>query len=396
VFYSLKNKDLKMSEYHGDINENKPCCLQYNLRQHSPMIHFQFEQQGATLRASEFKPKLDRFIALEMENLLPNLFEQYQELITSKFKLIENGTRRGCNEYKITIQTNKNFPATKDIPDSKLFFANNAEKDKRKKVKQISFSRPLAVQVKAFSNELLGLIDSVLPYFLAIHNFGARSSKGFGCYQLNKSNRMKMNKTVYGKIFQEINLPIYELTTAGLSNDDDAFKTISEFYTKLKPGLNYNKYEKSYLYCYMEQKGIIWEKRQIKEQFPEVVHGRKSTPSALKDDSTLKYIRAVLGLAEINEYRTPGGEKKVKISSLNGSDRVRSSITFKILNIDNKYRIFLVPNYDYKNICNQDFRFTLNNRSFSLPTPSIDEFDIIDFLNYVSENKEKSLKLLGA
>ena len=36
--------------------------LDIKLKQHTPLIHFQHDQEGATLRASEVKPKLDRFI----------------------------------------------------------------------------------------------------------------------------------------------------------------------------------------------------------------------------------------------------------------------------------------------------------------------------------------------
>ena len=36
--------------------------LKFTLKQHTPLIHFQHDQAGATLRASEVKPKLDRFI----------------------------------------------------------------------------------------------------------------------------------------------------------------------------------------------------------------------------------------------------------------------------------------------------------------------------------------------
>lgn len=36
--------------------------LEVKLKQHTPLIHFQWEQEGATLRASEVKPKLDRFV----------------------------------------------------------------------------------------------------------------------------------------------------------------------------------------------------------------------------------------------------------------------------------------------------------------------------------------------
>jgi hypothetical protein len=36
--------------------------LKFTLKQHTPLIHFQHDQAGATLRATEVKPKLDQFI----------------------------------------------------------------------------------------------------------------------------------------------------------------------------------------------------------------------------------------------------------------------------------------------------------------------------------------------
>ena len=42
--------------------------LEIKLKQHTPMIHFQHDQEGATLRASEVKPKLDRFILTRLGN----------------------------------------------------------------------------------------------------------------------------------------------------------------------------------------------------------------------------------------------------------------------------------------------------------------------------------------
>ena len=36
--------------------------LTIKLKQHTPLIHFQHDQDGATLRASEVKPKLDKYI----------------------------------------------------------------------------------------------------------------------------------------------------------------------------------------------------------------------------------------------------------------------------------------------------------------------------------------------
>ena len=42
--------------------------LKVTLKQHTPLIHFQHDQDGATLRASEVKPKLDRFILTKLGN----------------------------------------------------------------------------------------------------------------------------------------------------------------------------------------------------------------------------------------------------------------------------------------------------------------------------------------
>ena len=40
--------------------------LEFELEQHTPIIHFQARDAGATLRASEVKPKLDKFILTQI------------------------------------------------------------------------------------------------------------------------------------------------------------------------------------------------------------------------------------------------------------------------------------------------------------------------------------------
>ena len=40
--------------------------IRRELEQQTPIIHFQHDQKGATLRATEVKPKLDRFILSKM------------------------------------------------------------------------------------------------------------------------------------------------------------------------------------------------------------------------------------------------------------------------------------------------------------------------------------------
>ena len=57
--------------------------LTIKLNQHTPLIHFQHDQIGATLRASEVKPKLDKYIISrlgdEHYDTLPD--EEYEALI---------------------------------------------------------------------------------------------------------------------------------------------------------------------------------------------------------------------------------------------------------------------------------------------------------------------------
>jgi hypothetical protein len=42
--------------------------LEFTLKQHTPLIHFQHDQEGATLRATEVKPKLDKFVIEKLTN----------------------------------------------------------------------------------------------------------------------------------------------------------------------------------------------------------------------------------------------------------------------------------------------------------------------------------------
>ena len=55
-----------MEDTYGKLEFNG-CKLKVQLEAQSPIIHFQHDQAGATLRASEVKPKLDRFLLNKME-----------------------------------------------------------------------------------------------------------------------------------------------------------------------------------------------------------------------------------------------------------------------------------------------------------------------------------------
>ncbi|HIC77953.1 MAG TPA: hypothetical protein EYP02_02105, partial [Sulfurovum sp.] len=81
--------------------------LEFSLKQHTPLIHFQSEQFGATLRATELKPKLDRFL-LEHVKGIP-------------FKENTNGHRSLDYKVKVEVDKSKSTPIDKRDP---LFFGN--------------------------------------------------------------------------------------------------------------------------------------------------------------------------------------------------------------------------------------------------------------------------------
>ena len=52
--------------------------LEFKLKQHTPLIHFQHDQSGATLRATELKPKLDKFVLMKIgKDLYEKFFKNY-------------------------------------------------------------------------------------------------------------------------------------------------------------------------------------------------------------------------------------------------------------------------------------------------------------------------------
>lgn len=62
--------------------------LEFTLKQHTPLIHFQHDQAGATLRATEVKPKLDQFIIVKLLTAQGIKFDFYESQEDGKQKFI--------------------------------------------------------------------------------------------------------------------------------------------------------------------------------------------------------------------------------------------------------------------------------------------------------------------
>lgn len=91
--------------------------LNFTLRQHTPMLHFQASQEGATLRASDVKPRFDRWLIKEVwkDNFdkccsyLVGYSDKFSEKERNDFKKKFEGGFRALN-YKMRIVSSKRIP----------------------------------------------------------------------------------------------------------------------------------------------------------------------------------------------------------------------------------------------------------------------------------------------
>lgn len=394
--------------------------LAFTLKQHTPIIHFQADQKGATLRATELKPKLDRFLIDKLKMLDDNK----KPLDKYKSWFIGEGKQHLALDYKVRVEysgdlkyyipnamslNSRWYPNReqsvinylqpsiniKGFISPTLFFAN-ADKIKfqyrsdevdgeKSKIDQLAYAiqseGDIQCSIISYNTELLENIKMHIHHFFAKENFGTRQNKGFGCFEVISPESSKTHE----QLLKDNYSIIYKCTALYNSNDfSEIFKRIKNDYTHLKSGLNHNGYKKSKLFQYFakdEKNPIRWEKRIVKQ----TIHKHQIRNKTLKirpntNNSALygleegeqswtdkeiynyAYIRALLGLTDkyefiINENNT---EKYiVKVSNPNVK-RFKSPITFKI----NNREIYLVTNnFDNTIFANQffDFQFLFRN-----------------------------------
>jgi len=359
------------------------------LQQHTPIIQFQHEQAGATLRASELKPKIDRFAREELKEIDPDLYKEYEDLKGKLSGLFEEKTP---SQYKVHVRA-ESLAGQPIFPSAPYFGEFYAVRH-----------NSVQVEIFSFHSGLVEFIKNVLPHVLAYNNFGSRQSKGFGCFLPADMKQDKLEEVLCKK---------YKTFWAADIGNKDPFEVINKTYQLLKGGTNYPEYHKSELFNYMCKKGIRWEKHKIKTElknsrpdiFDILKYNRDAGHNRIADcpapDKKMQhcYIRAMLGLAENNEYmvfrNSLNIEKlQIKIKDKKGEiERFRSPITFKVMN--RHIYILPEPNAIEEKFLGRDFEFILKTENgrgpsptptslFTIKTP--DKFDLIDFLKIALPN----------
>lgn len=218
--------------------------LKVTLKQHTPLIHFQHDQYGATLRASEVKPKLDKFI---LERLGNGDYDYGVLLAKDNQWLVGDGSHPALNyKMRITVgqevdgmklqviaRTDHQF-TTEVFP---LLLANMGGRSSRNDLVNLTMYQLNNLQLTTASLSLYEKLKEEIPYFFAVTNFGQRSNLGYGSYTVRIIDSQKINtlsdNPYYipeGTLYMDFELE--DITS--LECQRSLFKVIEAFWSGLK------------------------------------------------------------------------------------------------------------------------------------------------------------------
>ena len=359
--------------------------LNFTLQQHTPIIHFQHDQEGATLRATEVKPKLDKFVLIAIgHEAFSNEGKNSQnhelaykkgiEIAQNNGWLIGKGLHPALN-YKLKFEGNTQIEEDINNP---TFFGNIGVFSDSQKKKHIKSQTLINVKIVSEIEIEKILLEPVLESFFLLNNFGSRKSMGSGSYSLfqYKDNPLV---NLENSILSNTSLFNLEFLKVESVNDSTIFGVINYYWKRLKSGINYGnkncigEYHKSFLSRFLVHEN--WEKRWLKEKFIGL------TP----DKNIKKYARAHLGMGD--KY-TFADDTKLKYDCNKSPEKIAHSFKFEV-NVEhsekeieripvpvffkplkfNGYTRILIGFHNEiieKDFTNQEFTFKMTNLEFSL------------------------------
>lgn len=374
--------------------ENKHLKI-FKLVQHTPMWHFQSEEIGCCLRASEVKPKLDRFIAEKSG-------KPYSAL-NYKMSFIPSGKKKIINDSFFNQKGKKvnKFP---------LYFGNIKENTK-KLILYPSDKATIEMRIFSLDTALLTEICEYINAFFACTSFGTRQDKGFGFFY---PKDIEFNSSDASYCFDVPDIQ---------GRFEELFNYIHYFHKMIRSGINERGvYYKSFMFHYARECGENWDKPVIRHHFqlfnPVYKHicGEPSTIAHIQDKFTAriemikdysrlqneeKYrnshwiFRDALGLSNTQQWLAYNDT--ISIESANSNiKRFKSPITYRPVPMEGgRYRVFLYlsPIHpDYKEasfIIKNKPNIIKNKPKYGTPQlPMTDmkiynKFSLDDYLDYV-------------
>ena len=229
------------------------------------MWHFQADTAGCVLRATEVKPKLDKFLQTK-EKLDKSWFVKGRE---------------DALDYKLWFVAPDGRPSELNSKNYPLFFGNMGEGQQKK---LIFYKGEIEMHLFSLNDALIGCIKRHLFEFFATHSFGTRQDKGFGFFFPVKIDgkegdfnqpfgahyQFEYRWMDYDKKFPN---PEKRPYTSWEYSYVETFKAIHYFHKLIRSGINEtNKkketcYYKSLMYFYAKDKGKQWDKPTIRHHF---------------------------------------------------------------------------------------------------------------------------------
>ena len=408
---------------------------EYQLTQHSILIHFHARHEdglNVCLRASEVKPKLDRFLVKKYGKPVPPGWIRSKNV---------NGADTAL-KYRMTITCSGNDTmiyesGTKEnrYPENKLpaiFYGNMNAKGNDVKY-GVFFKSGLTLTVICFIPELSEFIEKNIAAFFAVTNFGTMQDKGFGSFTVKGKEGMTAKEL---KEYYDIKKCYCIDTRSGgpaSEAQNNIFDTIKQVCSVMKSGQNivdragntiHNKYIRSFIYVYMHRYFNIGnEKAYMKKNDIAPKRTSPNTNPVLSEDikqqqlKEYRYVRSLLGIGDHVEWIEPVPEQidprprkeKVSIADVTKGrekiERFASPIMFKVVGS----KIYFTANKPDPELFDREFSFTNDgytkdrrNRSPRQSHSGIVEtltnkegksFDIGDFLlkfmDYYNNNLQK-------
>lgn len=364
----------------------------YTLKAQTPIIHFQPDQSGASLRATEVKPKLDRFIRNRLGDQIKADWYVKEDV--------------NALNYRLTFATigEQNIVDPKDNKDYDIYYGNMSSDDNKKKaVYKKLIINDIKMTVLCTIPELMNAIDSLVAEFFAVTNFGTMQNKGFGSYIVLEQKAWYAPDNIKSALKCMSGAPVCYSFVPSYANN--VFKAIKTVYSLMKSGVNFYEYQRSLLFLFMHDEYEIGnEKACLKQEEMVPTNVGKHASEWYRNDSKHEtyYVRALLGVGEhlnfINDLKNRKDKTVVNISCVDKDEkdknkkaveRLASPVFFKV--IDDK--VYFVANRINEKIYGKEFEFSVKVSEdvydeINLCVPSKEELgvDFIDkFMAYCVE-----------
>jgi len=308
------------------MSENNQFQRNYTLQQHTMLLHFQADNnldgRKVCLRASEVKPKLDRYLTRILGGNSKVPTEWIQQLSANKTDI----------SYRYQMRIVQKEPNTARITDDipKIFYGNmsNGENESRNKFKKrgVYFPNGLVLTITCFIPDLLLKIDEIIGDFFIATNFGTMQGKGFGSFTVKEK---RVDQVVISKVlkkhYRSGKCYVIGNNRVQSPTETEIFSVVKQVYSVMKSGQNVvdkngnskpEKYVRSFIYEYMHSKHELGNEKAFMKS---TGMAPKRTTHEKNDDHEdgkqfnlheFRYVRSLLGIGESQNWIEPKDEQR--------------------------------------------------------------------------------------